>query len=113
MGSQKEHIIITPSPQRQILEARLTNTMKTRFIFFLLLLFFFGSALAWGAKGGQKNPKERNEPKEVNEKLTESLEVEQRQWLEKSNVGNSKEISREAPEEDRGMRKKKKKKRRN
>ena len=85
--------------------------MKTRFIFFLLLLFFVGSALAWGAKGGQKKPKERNELNEVNEKLTESLEVEQRQWLEKGNVGNSKDISREAPEEDRGMIKKKKKKR--
>jgi len=73
-------------------ESGFTNTMKTQFIFFLLLLFFVGSALASGAEGGQKELKERNELNQVNEKLTE-------------------DISREALEEERGMKKKRKKKR--
>ena len=66
--------------------------MKTRFIFFLLLLFFVGSAFTWGTKGGQEELKERNELNQVNEKLTE-------------------DISREALAEERGMKKKRKKKR--
>ena len=81
--------------------------MKPQFIIFLLLLFLVASTLAINAKRG-KRPVERNQLNEVNEKLTESLGVEQ---LE--NFGNGKDVSREAAAEEDGKKKKKKKKARN
>ena len=77
--------------------------MKSQFVFFLLLLFLIGSTLAWGSKRGKRR-EERNKLNEVNEKLTESLEVEQR-----DNFGNVKDVSREAAAEEGGKKKKKKK----
>ena len=81
--------------------------MKSQFIFFLLLLFLVGSTLAWGSKR-KKKLEERNNLNEVNEKLAESLGVEQR-----DNFGNVKDVSREASAEEGGKKKKKKKKARN
>ena len=81
--------------------------MKSQFIFFLLLLFLVGSTLAWGSKR-KKKLEERNKLNEVNEKLAESLGVEQR-----DNFGNVKDVSREASAEEGGKKKKKKKKARN
>ena len=81
--------------------------MKSQFIFFLLLLFLVGSTLAWGSKR-KKKLEERNKLNEVNEKLAESLRVEQR-----DNFGNVKDVSREASAEEGGKKKKKKKKARN
>ena len=81
--------------------------MKSQFIFFLLLLFLVGSTLAWGSKR-KKKLVETNKLNEVNEKLAESLGVEQR-----DNFGNVKDVSREAAAEEGGKKKKKKKKARN